>query len=80
MQKDRDFYIRLGWALRIRRKSKKIPAANMAKIIGVSYQQICKYEAGKDRIPVDRLDTLCQELKIDTDWILNWAKNVKIIE
>lgn len=78
MRKDQEFYNRLGWALRSQRGVKKVAVEDIAKILEVSAQQIQKYETGKDRIPVDKLTSYCEVLKIKPQWILEWSKGKEL--
>jgi len=74
-----DFYERLGWALKSHRKHKKVSQAEIAKVVGVTFQQIQKYESGDNRIPVDKLDDYCSYLGVKYKWMVEHAKG-KLIE
>ncbi len=46
------------------RKTKGISQMELAEIIGVSYQQVQKYEKGANRISVDRLKQIANALDV----------------
>lgn len=70
-----DFYQRLGWVLKSRRKHKKVSLTEIAKFIGVTFQQIQKYESGDN----DKLDDYCNYLDVKYEWIVEHAKG-RLIE
>lgn len=49
---DKDFYIFLGSRIKSRRKELGFSQADVAKHLGISYQQMQKYESGKDKLRV----------------------------
>jgi transcriptional regulator with XRE-family HTH domain len=57
-----DAYI--GDRMRKRRHAVKMSQAYIAKALGVSKQQIQKYEAGQDRVSAARLFGICSILKV----------------
>jgi transcriptional regulator with XRE-family HTH domain len=54
----------IGRKLRERRTAAKISQTALGAAIGVSFQQIQKFEAGRNRITVGQLWLLCRFLKI----------------
>lgn len=56
--------IALGRLVKKLRLSMNIPALEMARSIGVSIQQIRKYESGKNRIPALRLRDIARRLDV----------------
>lgn len=58
-----DIYI--GILIRLRRKELHLSQAKLGKKIGVSSQQMQKYESGANRISVGRFILLCRTLKVD---------------
>ena len=78
MQKNQEFYNRLGWALRSQRGVKKVKIEEIAKKLEISAQQIQKYETGENRIPVDKLAIYCELLEIKPEWLLEWSKGSSI--
>src|ERR1700690_3853843 len=59
-----DFYRLLGRNLRVARSAAGKNQTEIAEHLDVTYQQIQKYEKGKDRIPVDRLVSLAAYLEV----------------
>jgi len=57
-----DVYI--GAQVRKRREALKLGQANLAKAIGISKQQVQKYEAGKSRISAASLFGICKYLNV----------------
>jgi transcriptional regulator with XRE-family HTH domain len=57
-----DTYI--GARMRKRRLVLKMGQAHLAKALGVSKQQIQKYEAGQNRVSAARLFGICRVLKV----------------
>lgn len=55
-----DFYKKLGKNLRIARNMKGLSLHKLSSQLGISYQQIQKYESGANRIPLDKLIALCE--------------------
>lgn len=56
---------RIGDRLRKARDSRGMTAQSLAKALGVSYQQLRKYETGQNRISVSMLFRLSQVLDVD---------------
>ncbi len=50
--------VHVGNRVRQRRKDYAISTASLAKKLGITYQQIQKYETGKNRLPVEKLYAL----------------------
>jgi transcriptional regulator with XRE-family HTH domain len=59
-----DFYRDLGRNLRVARSAAGKNQTDIAEHLDVTYQQIQKYEKGKDRIPIDRLVSLAAYLEV----------------
>jgi transcriptional regulator with XRE-family HTH domain len=53
----------IGTLIRNLRKSKGLSQMQLAEMIGVSYQQIQKYEKGTDNLSVDRLRQFAKALE-----------------
>ncbi len=54
----------IGARIRAARKEKGLTQMQLAEKVGVSFQQIQKYETGKDRIFVERLQQIAQALEV----------------
>lgn len=55
----------IGQRIREARTAARYSQAELAEVLGVSHQQVQKYEAGIDRVSVVRLLDICEALKID---------------
>lgn len=55
-----DFNTRLGRAIAVQRARMGMSQKDLSKLLGVSFQQIQKYESGGNRFPVARLHELCK--------------------
>ena len=58
----------VGQRIRLRRVLCGLSASHLARQIGVSYQQISKYETGKDRVPASNLYRIAKLLDTTTDY------------
>ena len=54
----------IGKRIRFFRKQKGLTQMQLAEKVGVSFQQIQKYETGRDRISVDRLQQIAQAIEV----------------
>ena len=54
----------IGARMRERRQALGISQADLGKILGVSYQQIQKYEIGQNRVSAGRLFDICKALNV----------------
>jgi len=59
--------IKIGQNLKRLRKQSKLTQSNIANVLGVSYQQIQKFEKGINRIFAHQILDICDEF----DWDLN---------
>jgi transcriptional regulator with XRE-family HTH domain len=57
-----DVYI--GTRMRDRRTELRMSQAALAKELGISFQQIQKYETGTNRVSAARLFSICKSLKV----------------
>lgn len=60
-----EFDTLIGRRIREARLAARYSQADLAKTLGVSHQQVQKYEAGIDRVSVARLLDVCETLNID---------------
>ena len=58
----------IGGLIRIRRQMMGLTQQDLAKSIGVTYQQLHKYERGLNRISAGRLFDVAQVLNIEPGW------------
>ena len=56
--------------LRVFRKVAGLTLADVAEALGVTYQQVQKYEAGINQIPLSALPALCDLLGVPVDQLL----------
>ncbi|KKL97503.1 hypothetical protein LCGC14_1833840 [marine sediment metagenome] len=61
----------IGMRLRYLRKALELSMQQVAKKLGVSHQQICKYEKGIDRISAGSLTILFEEYRISASDFFN---------
>ena len=59
-----DVDIKVGMIIRDNRIARGLSRLQLAPLIGITHQQLAKYEKGENRISVGRLDKLCTILKI----------------
>ena len=70
---DKSIDIAIGRALREERKSCRLRQQDIADLLGVSYQQIQKYESGKNRLSLSNLVDMVRGSEISLAAILNAA-------
>ena len=68
---DQTIDLLLGRRLRGRRRLLGLTQGDLAKMIGVRFQQIQKYEAGANRISAARLWRLCQALEVPVSYFFD---------
>lgn len=64
------FDVAVGQRLKLRRSMLGITQEQLAESIGVSWQQLQKYEAGTNRISAARLANIATTLRTDVRWLL----------
>ena len=60
----------LGKRIRILRRTLEMSQKDLASKIGVTFQQLQKYESGQNRISVDRLYLISQALSVSIHYLL----------
>src|SRR5262249_12212554 len=63
----------VGARIRFRRNLLRISQTEMANRIGVTFQQVQKYEKGVNRIGSSRLMQICDALEVTPDWLFEGA-------
>jgi transcriptional regulator with XRE-family HTH domain len=58
----------LAARMRERRLTLGLPQQQLAERIGVTYQQVHKYEKGINRVPASRLYSIAQALEVEVDY------------
>jgi transcriptional regulator with XRE-family HTH domain len=66
----------VGGRIRVQRKTLGISQRKLAHALGVSFQQVQKYENGTDRIGAGRLQQLSQALRAPPAFFFQGAPNV----
>lgn len=66
--------ILIGQGLRKRRNEWNISAQSLGIAIGVSYQQIIKYEKAQNRIPASTLYQIAWELSVPLEYFIEDVK------
>jgi transcriptional regulator with XRE-family HTH domain len=69
-----DIYV--GSKVKSRRLLLGLSQSELAKAIGLTFQQVQKYENGTNRISVSRLVDICKVLKVQMDYFLEGAMSV----
>ena len=68
--------IELGKRIRLRRLEQKISQVELPDKLGVSFQQVQKYEKGVNRVGAARLQQLAEALGVSFQQILKYEKGV----
>ena len=76
--KEQDFQIKVGLILKSFRRAKKLTQKQVADMLGVSYQQIQKYEAGKNDISLYQICLLCKNLDVGINFFMKGVNDVYI--
>lgn len=63
-----DINVHIGGQLKKRRKSLKLSQTQLGEILGITYQQVQKYESGANKISPERLFDLSQALDTSLDY------------
>lgn len=62
--------VEVGRRIRRRRMQHKMTQSELAKKLGISFQQVQKYETAKNRISISRLCMIANALPVTTVWQL----------
>lgn len=70
---EREFYKRLGKRIRAARHQCQpiISQEELGASLGLTFQQVQKYEGGSNRCPVDKLVVICATCGVSIEWMLN---------
>ena len=60
----------IGKKIKGRRKALKMTQIDLANLIGVSFQQVQKYENGNNRISVPTFLNICDSLRVNPNYFL----------
>lgn len=75
-----DYRKNVGETIRKYRLAAHMSQMSLAEKIGISYQQLQKYEKGINNISIYRLQQICEILKVPVDTFLERQKPEKIAE
>jgi transcriptional regulator with XRE-family HTH domain len=67
----------IGRRLRLLRNERKISQTEIAERLGVTFQQIQKYEKGNNRIAASRLEEIADFFKVPMAFFFGQPKNLK---
>ncbi|AMM41854.1 transcriptional regulator [Candidatus Desulfofervidus auxilii] len=70
----------IGARIRLFRKQKNLTQMQLAERVGVSFQQIQKYEKGRDRIHVERLQQIARAMKIPISYFFTDFREVYAVQ
>jgi transcriptional regulator with XRE-family HTH domain len=62
----------IGWRIRMRRVELKVSQRQLGKALGVTFQQVQKYETGMNRISGSRFVEICRLLQVDPNYLFGW--------
>lgn len=65
-----EFDITLGARIKEARRNILFSQPDLAKALGISFQQVQKYENGKNRVSVSRLVDICNALEVDISFFI----------
>lgn len=68
---------KVGRRVTLRRRQLKISQTALGKAVGVTFQQIQKYEAGKNRISSGRLVQIARALDVPVTWFFEDAVSLE---
>lgn len=64
----------IGVRIRLRRLELGISQSKLGKALGVTFQQIQKYEQGTSRISGARFSEICRVLQVDPNYLFGWQR------
>ncbi|KAF0114395.1 MAG: XRE family transcriptional regulator [Rhodospirillaceae bacterium] len=73
-----DIYV--GRRLRLRREILRLSQEQVANAIGVTFQQIQKYEQGRNRVSASRLYDICQVLNIPVTYLFQGLSTESVLQ
>lgn len=77
--RDRKF---IGWKVRVRRQELGLSQERLAEAIGITYQQVQRYENGSSYLNTDRLQTISNVLDVPVTYFFEEpiGEKIKIME
>lgn len=71
MNKQEQFDVELGFRLKMIRQMRRMSQDQLGRILGISFQQIQKYEGGKNRMPPERIDQCAQIFDVPVSYFFD---------
>lgn len=71
LRKPRPVDVHAGRQLRTRRQQRGLPQKDLAKLLGISFQQVQKYESGANRISASTMWELCRVLGVEPGYFFD---------
>ena len=62
----------IGMRIRLSRIELRMSQHQLGQALGVTFQQVQKYEKGMNRISVSRFLDTCRALKVDPNYLVGW--------
>ncbi|KQU16342.1 hypothetical protein ASG63_11150 [Methylobacterium sp. Leaf94] len=70
----------IGTRIKSLRRSVGLSQANLGESLGVTFQQIQKYESGRSRIAADKLQRIAQALHVDVNYFYDTRNGESLSE
>ncbi|MCK5504960.1 MAG: helix-turn-helix transcriptional regulator [Thermodesulfovibrionia bacterium] len=70
----------IGHRIKQRREHLKISQERLGEMIGVTYQQIQKYEKGTNKVSAERLSSIAENMKVPTSFFFENAEEFLVAE
>ncbi|MDE2320161.1 MAG: helix-turn-helix transcriptional regulator [Rhodospirillales bacterium] len=68
----------IGYNIRVRRALYGLSLDNLARRLNITYQQLHKYETGKNRISASRLYEISKILEVEISYFFEEAEGVEV--
>ena len=79
-QSRRPVDILVGTRIKQARHATKVSQTELGQALGVSFQQVQKYENGSNRVSASALQIIAERLKVPVPWLLGLKANGRSIE
>jgi transcriptional regulator with XRE-family HTH domain len=79
-QSARPVDILVGTRIKQARHATKVSRTELCQALGVSFQQVQKYENGSNRVSAGALQIIAERLKVPVPWLLGLKANGRSIE
>lgn len=79
-QSARPVDILVGTRIKQARHATKVSQTELGQALGVSFQQVQKYENGSNRVSAGALQIIAERLKVPVPWLLGLMANGRSIE